>query len=281
MLGDLQDFSLPDLFQMFRKAQKSGQLSIWTPQGIYRLGFYQGRLISVISPDEDTRLQYLLFKDQPLSPESAVLLPKVSLLEEPLGTYLSKKGLVASPRLAHVFRQQLQQVLYPLFELKTGQFRFASNVPIPFEEITGHSRDAVEVAMEALRFVEGTSADSEHLPQPDGTFVRTAKDLPLLNLSPDEWSILERINPDVTVREIATQLLLDLLETRNICARMEKVGLIQSVAMSTSAKTAPSFAVTVKTEAMELASSYTPSKVAEKINPTLLNRLTAVLRSKR
>jgi DNA-binding MarR family transcriptional regulator len=281
MLGDLQDFSLPDLFQMFRKAQKSGQLSIWTPQGIFRIGLYQGRLISIISPDWQMRLKSLLFKDQPLSPKSAVSLPNMSLLEEPLGTYLSKKELVSPQQLTQVFRQQLQQVLYPLFTLTTGQFRFASNVPIPFEEITGLSKDAIEVAIEALRFIEDTREDYEHLPQPDGSFVRTAKDLPTLNLSPNEWSVLERINPDIAVCEIAAQLLLDLLEVRKICARLEKVGLIQPLTAASAKTSLASSVPTGKSQVTEFANSNASPQVAEKINLTLFNRLTAVLRSKR
>jgi hypothetical protein len=48
MLGDLQEFSLGDLLHLMEKGKKSGQLSVWAPNGIYRIWLYQGRVIAAL-----------------------------------------------------------------------------------------------------------------------------------------------------------------------------------------------------------------------------------------
>ena len=40
IVGDLQEFSLPDLLQLIEKGSKTGQLSVWAPNGIYKIWFY-------------------------------------------------------------------------------------------------------------------------------------------------------------------------------------------------------------------------------------------------
>ncbi len=57
MLGDLSEFSLSDILQMFERAAKTGQLSIWAPTGIHRIWFYQGRVITALSPDKQKHLR--------------------------------------------------------------------------------------------------------------------------------------------------------------------------------------------------------------------------------
>jgi signal recognition particle receptor subunit beta len=63
--------------------------------------------------------------------------------EEPLGRCLQRQGLITPAALAKLFRHQLQTGLYSLFALESGQFSFLPNVPMPYREMTGLSKDEV------------------------------------------------------------------------------------------------------------------------------------------
>ncbi len=290
MLGDLSEFSLPDILQMFERAAKTGQLSIWAPTGIHRIWFYQGRVITALSPDKQQHLRQLLVDCQAIDHKTALHLSTFCTLSEPIGSYLRKQSLTSSAQLAVVFRHQLKTGLYSLFALKAGQFRFAANVPLPYDEMTGMSKGGMDAAMEGLRQFESLEQNLKDLPQPDSTLVKMTSELPLLKLSGLEWGIWERISSENPVRAIAQQLQADLLEVRKACLRLMQVGLIEEIPASliTTSKT---LAETISKQSM-LEKSAQPlpqksDKTLEKeatkspVNMTLLSRLTTVLKSMR
>jgi Domain of unknown function (DUF4388) len=290
MLGDLSEFSLPDILQMFERAAKTGQLSIWAPTGIHRIWFYQGRVITALSPDKQQNLRQLLIDCQAIDSQTALHLSTFCQLNEPLGSYLRKQSLTSSAQLAIVFRQQLKTGLYSLFALKSGQFRFAANVPLPYDEMTGMSKGGMDAAMEGLRQFESLEQNLKDLPQPDSTLVKMASELPLLKLSGLEWGIWERISSENPVRVIAQQLQADLLDVRKACLRLMQVGLIEEIPVSL---TTPPAAVSLPSpkelkleksvkETSQKASKE-PEAVATKapVNTSLLSRLTTVLKAMR
>jgi Domain of unknown function (DUF4388) len=290
MLGNLSEFSLPDILQMFERSGKTGQLSVWAPTGIYRVWFYQGRVIASISPESQHRLKQLLVDCQAIDGEMALHLDTLTPLNEPLGSYLRKQSLIAPPQLAMVFRQQLKLGLYDLFSLQSGQFRFGANVPLPYEEMTGISKGSMEAAMEGLRQVESLAQNLKDLPQPDSTLIKMASELPLLKLSSLEWGIWERISVDNPVRAIAQQLQTDLLEVRKACLRLIQVGLLEeipaSLANAPSAASLPSpRALALDQSAKSIAQKTSKGSETEAkkppINMTLLSRLTTVLKAMR
>jgi len=60
MLGNLTEFALPDIFQMFERSGKTGRLSIWALTGRYRIFFYQGRIIAAMPPESQYALKQIL-----------------------------------------------------------------------------------------------------------------------------------------------------------------------------------------------------------------------------
>lgn len=290
MLGDLSEFSLPDILQMFERAAKTGQLSIWAPTGIHRIWFYQGRVITALTPDKQQYLRQLLIDCQAIDSQTALHLSTFCQLNEPLGSYLRKQSLTSPAQLAIVFRQQLKTGLYSLFALKSGQFRFAANVPLPYDEMTGMSKGGMDAAMEGLRQFESLEQNLKDLPQPDSTLVKMASELPLLKLSSLEWGIWERIGAENPVRVIAQQLRVDLLDVRKACLRLIQVGLIEEIPVSLAT---PPIAVSVpsrrelKSEKLARETFQKASKESEiaatkaPVNATLLSRLTTVLKAMR
>jgi len=228
MLGNLSEFALPDIFQMFERSGKTGRLSIWALAGRHRIFFYQGRILAAISPEPQYALKRILLDSGALSDEAIQFVKRRSELSEPLGKSLKKQNLVDASLLASAFRTQIQMGVYPLFHLETGQFRFAAQVPIPYEEMTGMSKSSIEVAIHGLRQCETLLPPSD-LPLPDSRFRRVSAELPILKLSSLEWSVLENAAPVYTIRDLSQLLNCEVLEVRQICGRLAKVSLLQEV----------------------------------------------------
>jgi len=226
IVGDLQEFSLPDLLQLIEKGHKTGQLCVWAPSGIYRIWFYQGRVIAALPPQEEYHLESLLAHSGFVSERVVAKLASFCGLDEPLGRCLQRQELISPVALAKVFRQQLQVGLYDLFALEAGQFSFLPNGTMPYREMTGLSKSATAAMLEGLQQLKLDQGLDKNLPEPDSYFWRTTTELPLFKLSGLEWGVLEQASPSRKLTDLAQILKADLLEVRYACARLTKLGLV-------------------------------------------------------
>jgi hypothetical protein len=289
IVGDLQEFSLPDLLQLIEKGSKTGQLSVWAPNGIYKIWFYQGRVIAALPPEEEHRLEGLLARSGLVSERVVEKLASFCGPEEPLGRCLQRQGLISPVALAKLFRHQLQVGLYSLFALEAGQFSFLPSVRLPYREMTGLSKGASAVVLEALQQLKLDQHPEESLPQPDSYFWRTSSELPLYRLSPLEWGVLEGVSPSRNLAELARALGADLLEVRYACARLAKLGLISPCDGPTAI--VPSLLVSDKltavAESLEAAKEKPSTKLpsfsqgSDRVKPSLVSRLATLLRGVR
>lgn len=287
MLGDLSEFSISDIFQMFERAGKTGQLSVWAPTGIHRISFYQGRIVAAIVPDDRYCLKNILLTAPDLSEAAITFLKAKTEIREPIGRSMKEQGFLSTSTLAFAFRKQIQIGVLPLFHLQAGQFRFGAGIPFPYEEMTGMSKGGMEVAMQGLRHMEKTVNTHDAFPQPDSVFVRATQELPLIKLSPLEWSIWEKVSKDYTLRELSQILKADLLEVRKGCYRLSEVGLLGAVLASSSTNKQPGMKQSAQSEREASPLPYKASIEKEgqqedsSINPNLIHRLTSLLRSVR
>ncbi len=287
MLGDLSEFSIADIFQMFERAGKTGQLSVWAPTGIHRISFYQGRVVAAIVPDERYSLKNILMNSPGLSKDAMGYLKAKTEIHEPIGRAMKKKSLLSASTLAFAFRKQIQIGVLPLFHLQSGQFRFGAGIPFPYAEMTGMSKGGMDIAMEGLRYIEKTDNTNDAFPQPDSVFVRATQELPLLKLSPLEWSIWEKVSSDYTLIELSQILKADLLEVRKGCYRLAEIGLLGEVLASSSKNTKSAMGQSAQSdrEASPVSSKAPIEKDSQSqessINPNLIHRLTSLLRSVR
>ncbi len=289
IVGDLQEFSLPDLLQLIEKGGKTGQLSVWAPNGVYKVWFYQGRVIAALPPEEEHRLESLLARSGLVSERVVEKLASFCGLEEPLGRCLQRQGLISPVALAKLFRHQLQVGLYSLFALESGHFSFLPNAPMPYQEMTGLSKGATAVVLEALQQLKLDQRPEESLPQPDSYFWRTSTELPLYKLSALEWGILEQVSPSRRLTDLARLLGADLLEVRYACARLAKLGLISLCDGPTTI--APSLPVSDKltavAESLEAAKEKPSTKLpsfsqgSDRVKPSLVSRLATLLKGVR
>lgn len=279
MLGDLSEVSLADILQMFERAAKTGQLSIWSQNGIYRIWFFQGRIVATLSPEKQHLLKQLLMDCQDIDQEVIAQINTLFSLNEPIGIFLKKRAYISASQLATVFRKQLQVGLYDLFALQSGQFRFAPNVSPPFDEMTGMSKGGMDAAIEGLRRVELQTQNHKNLPLPDSIFTKIVTEPPILKLSDLEWNAWMQIAPQNSVRVIAQRLNSDLLETRKACYRLMQVGLIEEIPASLTQPTDQALTSSPEKPTTLQKELKTSKSESSTLNLTLLKRLTSVLKS--
>ena len=206
-----------------RKSSRTGQLSVWGPGGYYRILFHQGRIVGGISPDRKKSLLQIICELNEIQVEKQTL----SSLKEPLGKYLKSQQLINSGDIALAFRRQIQETIYPLFALDSGQFRFSNKAPVLYEEMTGLSKSSIEIALDGYRSLQEKTPTLKGLPELDSVYHRVDKDLPILKLSSKEWSILENLDSTKNLNHLSQILNIKPIEVQQACARLEKVSLIQ------------------------------------------------------
>lgn len=294
--GDLSAFPLPLILEIFERRSKTGQLSIWSPTGIHQISFHQGRVVTAIAPEQNYTLKQILMASTQLSEAGLNYLQQHTMLHEPIGSIMKRQGLIISSTLALAFRQQIQVGILRLFHQRKGQFHFTIDAPLPYAEMTGMSQGSIEVAMLGLRKTEENDQNNDDFPRLDSIFIRTKKELPLLNLSSLEWGIWENVEPDQTLADLSHTLKADLLEVRKACYRLAQIGLLTKViGRSRPTKTSPTVSsirtnpTTARQEIPVLSSADSQEMIDKKIHKTqeeavnsnLLNRFASLLRSVR
>lgn len=149
--GSLNDFSLPEIFQFIDKGHRSGLLTVYTlpkSQGtsslVYYIWVYQGHIVALANRLDQQGLVSLIEQLQIVSDRVFdKLVHWCCPLEEPLGLYLKKQGVLQARHLKQLFQLQVLQPACTLFQLKDGQFKFDPDVPLPTREMTGLSVSAL------------------------------------------------------------------------------------------------------------------------------------------
>ncbi|MCA1994534.1 MAG: DUF4388 domain-containing protein [Coleofasciculus sp. S288] len=145
--GFLTDLSLLELFEFIDKGQRTGLLMVrtlpkvqTTPSLVYYIWVYQGRIVALANRLDQQGLVSLIEQFQVVSDRVFdKLVHWCCPIDEPLGLYLKKQGVLQAEQLKQLFQIQVLQPTYTLFQLKDGYFTFEPNVLIPTREMTGLS----------------------------------------------------------------------------------------------------------------------------------------------
>lgn len=147
--GSLSDFSLPEIFQFLQKGRRTGLLTLCpssrfqAPQPIHYIWVYQGHIVAAANRLDQQGLvslieQFHLVSDRVFDKLVHWCCP----IDEPLGLYLKKQGVLHPELLKRLFNIQVLQPVSALFQLKDCQFNFNSKVSIPTREMTGLTVEA-------------------------------------------------------------------------------------------------------------------------------------------
>jgi Domain of unknown function (DUF4388) len=238
LAGYLSEYSLAEIFHFVQDGNKTGVLSIEPDLGAsqfikdtHYVSFQNGRIMSVENAAGlgNRGLLKMMAQRKWISAEQFILLEtQVSLLTQPLGTYLKSRSSVNTEQLTLLFNSQVIATACKLFEIHHGKFKFDQQVRLNYAEMTGLSLEAQEVALLGLRMLKDWSGLTAKLPMPEFALQRFAAD-PKLRLDNQELKVWKLAVGELSISQIGRQLGLEVDRVQQIGFRLISIGLMQEV----------------------------------------------------
>lgn len=239
LAGYLSEYSLAEIFHFVQEGNKTGLLWLAPERGLnrslsdaYYIAFQGGRVMSVSSSSDTEQRGMLKMMEQRrwLTPEQvAGLETQLSLLPQPLGTYLKSRNTLNTEQLNLLFNAQVIAIACKLFEVHHGEFKFDPQGHLNYAEMTGISLTAQEVALLGLRMLRDWSGLSAKLPAPEDALQRFSTQLGALRLDSQELKVWQLALGEMPISKIAENLGLSVEKVQQIGFRLSSIGLVQEV----------------------------------------------------
>jgi Domain of unknown function (DUF4388) len=243
LAGYLSEYSLAEIFHFVQDGNKTGVLSIEPDLGASKfikdthyVSFQNGRIMSVengIGLGNRGLLKMMAQRKWISSEQFSLMETQVSLLTQPLGTYLKSRNSVDTEQLTLLFNSQVIATACKLFEVHNGRFKFDQQARLNYAEMTGLSLAAQEVALLGLRMLKDWSGLMAKLPMPEFSLQRFAAD-PKLRLDNQELKVWQLAVGELSISQIALQLGLEVDKVQQIGFRLISIGLMQEVTVEPS-----------------------------------------------
>ena len=229
--GNIEKFTLPEIFQLIASSRKSGTLGIQRDDSIVMVYFKEGEIIYGYGPRQTFHLGQLL-KDKKIITEQqleqAVNIQAKTENSKRLGAIMTSRGFIDRADLEAVVRNQVEELLYSLLSWQTGSFKFYENQFPTEEEIT--VRLSVEnVILEGLRRIDEMNLVKDSLEDMTEVYTISAaqgertRDV---SLQAKEWNVMALVDGRRSIDDICQVSPADRHETLKKLAQLKLAGLI-------------------------------------------------------
>jgi hypothetical protein len=230
--GNLQEFSLPNIFQLVKMSAKSGALTIRKEGDSGRVYFRDGVITYAYSQPQLLPLGERLVKAGAISAaqlKQALAAQKKAGGGARLGSVLLEQGSIDRETLEQAVREQIQDTAFTFFSWTDGQFEFSAEDAPPEEDILVEM--GVEtVIMEGCRRIDEWELIFEAL----GSLERVphlacgghVDDEGSLTLTAEEWRVVVHIDGRADVNTILRDCGLDRFHGAKVIYSLFSSGLI-------------------------------------------------------
>jgi len=231
--GNLQDFSVTQLFNLINLAGKTGTLTIEGPTEAAWVSFREGKLIYAQLGHENGTLTGILMRAGLLTPRQARAIQQNTSdkNDKELGLMLINAGYLTQQDILASLKSSILQIVYKLFTWTEGFFRFDDNVLPPQDRITIRAK-LENIIIDGARRLREHEALKDDIPNLDMAldFVdRPGANIRDVNLNADEWRVVSYVNPKNSIRQIAKANNMSELEIRKIIYGLLQAGLVDIV----------------------------------------------------
>ena len=230
--GNLRDFSTTQLLNLINLARKTGTLQITAKGNAAQVCFKEGKLIYA-ALGQDGHLADMLQKVGKLTPDQARTIREHSAnqSEKALGQMLINAGKISQNDVIQAARVHMLDVVYRLFALVEGDFRFEPTLAPAQDRITVPI-DLENVIMEGSRRLKEFERLQDELPNLDMALRFTDRPdtrLRNISLSVEEWRVVSFIKPGNSIKQIAQYNSMSDFQIRKIVYGMLQAGLVELV----------------------------------------------------
>ena len=233
--GNIERFTLPEIFQLVSTGRKTGTLGIQRDDDIVMVYFRSGSVIYGYGPRKTYHIGRMLVENGRISAEqldeSISFQAKHPGGGKRLGQILIEKRYIDRADLEGVIRKQVEELIFSLMSWDRGSFKFYEN-QFPTEEEITVNLSTENVVLEGLRRLDEMTRLKDYLPDFSAVF-RLALSEPGqkrdISLEPEEWNVLALVDGHRDINEILTASRLESIETLKHLASLQLAGLVSPV----------------------------------------------------
>lgn len=123
--GSIEEFGLPEIFQMILLQKKEGILKLTHEKTTLFIEFSQGQIISAGDGEGDARLADNLIKAEKINGDQLKALLRAQKRDnQPFAQALVQSGHLAAEEIKKINRILAEETVFSLFEWKTGSYKF-------------------------------------------------------------------------------------------------------------------------------------------------------------
>ncbi|MEK7774798.1 MAG: DUF4388 domain-containing protein [Candidatus Zixiibacteriota bacterium] len=229
--GNIERFTLPEIFQLLAMGRKSGTLGIQREDSIVMVYFKEGSIVYGYGPRQTYHLGQLLKDRGVLTAEQLEQAIRVQSHDDNthrLGAILISRGFIDRSDLESAVRQQVEELLYSLLSWENGSFKFYENQYPTDEEIT--VQVSVEnVILEGLRRLDELNMSREALGDAGTVYALATTETERLrdvSFRGAEWNVMTLVNGFRTVSEIVAASQMGPNDTLRVLAQLKLAGMI-------------------------------------------------------
>lgn len=230
--GNIERFTLPEIFQLISASRKTGTLGIQRGDDIVMVYFKDGGVIYGYGPRKTYHVGRMLVEKSRITPEQldeaiAEQSREISSGKR-LGQILIEKRYVDRADIEEVVRKQVEELIYSLMSWDQGSFKFYED-QFPTEEEITVSLSTENVVLEGLRRLDEISRLKDYLPDFGTVFSLATSESGKkrdLSLEPNEWNILALVDGHRDINELIETSSLDSIDTLKCLASLQLAGLI-------------------------------------------------------
>lgn len=230
--GNLDNFGLPEIFQLLTSGQKTGTLGIQKEDEVAMVYFRGGQVFYAYGPRKMARLGDLLVQAGKITAsqlEMAMAEQRTDQGHRRLGEILLAKQWLSHDDLESAVKSQVEEVIYEILRWSGGMFKFYEDQFPTDEEITIQI-STENLILEGVRRLDEMSRIKDSLPPFEKVLALAPaedgrkKDIAL---QAGEWNVLTLIDGMRNVYEILDAAPTDRLATLRTLAGLFSAGLVK------------------------------------------------------
>jgi len=229
--GNIERFTLPEIFQLIASGRKSGTLGIQRDDSIVMVYFKEGDVIYGYGPRQTYHLGQLLRNKGVITEtqlDKAIKVQAKNNNSKRLGEILITLQYIDRADLEGVVKNQVQELLYSLLAWENGSFKFYEGQFPTDEEIT--VKISVEnIILEGLRRVDEKNMVMQTLPDLNAVYSISAAQAGRsrdVAMEAAEWNLMALVDGHRSLEQICKIATFDKVETLKKLARLSLAGLI-------------------------------------------------------